>query len=148
LHHQLQVSRAGLEGTVEYCAPEVLRGESYSETCDVWSFGVVLWELLTRQRPYSDSDIPIFLMVVNIGNGGLTLPPVDPEQATPGLVELLGTCLRFEPGDRPSFQEVLKVLEGEYRILRSRPGAVPGGWTAAVRVVVEGRGLESNGPGL
>jgi serine/threonine protein kinase len=52
---QLQVSRAGLEGTIEYCAPEVLRGEPYTERCDVYSFGVVLWELLLRQRPYGDT---------------------------------------------------------------------------------------------
>lgn len=32
---------AGLEGTVEYCAPEVLRGEPFAESCDVYSFGEV-----------------------------------------------------------------------------------------------------------
>lgn len=81
---QLQVSRAGLEGTIEYCAPEVLRGEPYTERCDIYSFGVVLWELLLRQRPYSDAEVPVFLLMVNIGNGTLTLPDVPPEAATPG----------------------------------------------------------------
>lgn len=81
---QLQVSRAGLEGTIEYCAPEVLRGEPYTERCDVYSFGVVLWELLLRQRPYSDAEVPVFLLMVNIGNGTLSLPEVPVESATPG----------------------------------------------------------------
>lgn len=81
---QLQVSRAGLEGTIEYCAPEVLRGEPYTERCDIYSFGVVLWELLLRQRPYSDAEVPVFLLMVNIGNGTLTLPDVPVEAATPG----------------------------------------------------------------
>lgn len=81
---QLQVSRAGLEGTIEYCAPEVLRGEPYTERCDVYSFGVVLWELLLRQRPYSDAEVPVFLLMVNIGNGTLSLPEVPVEAATPG----------------------------------------------------------------
>lgn len=81
---QLQVSRAGLEGTIEYCAPEVLRGEPYTEKCDVYSFGVVLWELLLRQRPYSDAEVPVFLLMVNIGNGTLTLPEVPVESATTG----------------------------------------------------------------
>lgn len=78
------MSRAGLEGTIEYCAPEVLRGEPYTEKCDVYSFGVVLWELLLRQRPYSDAEVPVFLLMVNIGNGTLTLPEVPVESATTG----------------------------------------------------------------
>lgn len=89
---QLQVSRAGLEGTIEYCAPEVLRGEPYTERCDVYSFGVVLWELLLRQRPYSDAEVPVFLLMVNIGNGTLALPEVPFEAATPGAHVKLHIC--------------------------------------------------------
>jgi len=36
----------------QWMAPEVIRGEQYSETMDVWSFGVVLWEMVTAQLPY------------------------------------------------------------------------------------------------
>jgi serine/threonine protein kinase len=116
---QLQVSRAGLEGTIEYCAPEVLRGEPYTERCDVYSFGVVLHELLTRQRPYADQDVPVFLLMVNIGNGTLCLPELPAEVATPGLIELTERCLAFSAADRPDFREVLSQLEGEYRGLRA-----------------------------
>jgi serine/threonine protein kinase len=122
LQVQLQVSRAGLEGTIEYCAPEVLRGESYSEKCDIWSFGVVLWELLMRERPYSDADVPVFLMVVNIGNGSLRLPEVPLESATPGLLQLVEECLAFEPEQRPSFLEILGRLEQEYKGVRVAAG--------------------------
>ncbi|KAF6254693.1 kinase-like domain-containing protein, partial [Scenedesmus sp. NREL 46B-D3] len=115
----LQVSRAGLEGTIEYCAPEVLRGEPYTERCDVYSFGVVLHELLTRQRPYADQDVPVFLLMVNIGNGSLSLPDLPAEAATPGLIQLTGRCLAFSAADRPDFREVLSQLEGEYRSLRA-----------------------------
>jgi serine/threonine protein kinase len=34
-------------------APEFLRGEPSNEKCDVYSFGVILWELLTMQQPWS-----------------------------------------------------------------------------------------------
>lgn len=62
-HAQLINSRAGLEGTVEYAAPEVLRGEPYTEKCDIWSYAVLLWELLHRQRPYADTDVPIYILM-------------------------------------------------------------------------------------
>ena len=38
-------------GSVQWAAPEVLLGQSYSHKCDLWSFGVVCWELLTAQAP-------------------------------------------------------------------------------------------------
>ncbi len=33
-------------------APEVIRGEKYNKSCDVYSFGITLWEMLTRIQPY------------------------------------------------------------------------------------------------
>ena len=38
-------------------APEILRGEAYSEPADVYSFGVILWELLTGEIPYAGRSI-------------------------------------------------------------------------------------------
>jgi serine/threonine protein kinase len=102
---QLQVSRAGLEGTIEYCAPEVLRGEPYTERCDVYSFGVVLWELLLRQRPYSDAEVPVFLLMVNIGNGTLMLPEVPVESATPGAWEGQQRCAAAEAPSNRGMQQ-------------------------------------------
>jgi serine/threonine protein kinase len=40
-------------GTPCWTAPEVLRGEKYSEAADVFSFGIVMWEVLTRRQPYA-----------------------------------------------------------------------------------------------
>lgn len=36
-----------------WCAPEIMKGEPYTEKADVFSLGIVLWEILTRQLPYS-----------------------------------------------------------------------------------------------
>ena len=38
-------------GTIRYMAPEVLRGEAYTEKCDVFSFSIVLWEMIARKPP-------------------------------------------------------------------------------------------------
>lgn len=43
-------------GTYVYMAPEVIRCEPYNEKCDIYSFGVILNELLTGNYPYSETD--------------------------------------------------------------------------------------------
>jgi hypothetical protein len=93
----------------------------------VYSFGVVLWELLTRQRPYADMDVPVYLLMVNVGNGSLRLPPVPEADASRGLVALVERCLGQAPAERPAFMEILPVLEAEYRAARARIGSSGGG---------------------
>ena len=48
-----QHNRAGTPG---WMAPEVLRGEKFDETSDLYSFGVVLWEMLTLEQPWKEVD--------------------------------------------------------------------------------------------
>ena len=50
-------------------APEVIRNEPYSEKADVWSFGVVVWELLTRRVPFEGME-PL-AVAYHIGTGSL-----------------------------------------------------------------------------
>jgi len=44
----------GVIGTPEWMAPEVMEGQSYTEKIDVYSFGILLTELVTRQMPFHD----------------------------------------------------------------------------------------------
>jgi len=48
-------------------APEVLRGEKYTEKCDIYSFGIVLWECVTRENPHE--GIPHFQIVFQVRCG-------------------------------------------------------------------------------
>jgi len=99
-------------GTVEYAAPEVLRGEPYSEKCDVWSFGVVLWEMLSAQRPFQGMHSVSIIAGVSLGR--LSLPPLPEDVASGALRDLVERCCQQEAAARPSFVEILTLLEEEH----------------------------------
>ena len=64
---KLSASKAA--GTAEWTAPEVLRGLPYSEKADVFSFGVILQELMTQQVPWEELSafqVGIFLLNDNL----------------------------------------------------------------------------------
>ncbi|KAI3857969.1 hypothetical protein MKX03_006183 [Papaver bracteatum] len=58
-------------GTPEWMAPELLRNESFTEKCDVFSLGVIIWELCTLIRPWE--GIPSMLVVYAVANEGSRL---------------------------------------------------------------------------
>ena len=53
LTHQHDATLLGFAGSVRWVAPEVLRGEPYDRKADVYSFGIVLWSILYKQKPYA-----------------------------------------------------------------------------------------------
>lgn len=96
-----------LKGKRSYMAPEVLRFEKPSIASDLWSLGVVLFEVLAEERLYHGLDGPVRAM---------NDPPPDllewvPE-APPALVDLVFALLAKDPSDRPaSAAEVVLALE-------------------------------------
>ncbi|XP_012890215.1 PREDICTED: mitogen-activated protein kinase kinase kinase 13 [Dipodomys ordii] len=65
-------TKMSFAGTVAWMAPEVIRNEPVSEKVDIWSFGVVLWELLTGEIPYKDVDSSAIIW--GVGSNSLHLP--------------------------------------------------------------------------
>jgi len=80
--------------------------ESYDEKADVYSFGIVMWEILTRKKPYSDSN-PVSV-AIDVLNG--LRPPV-PADGDAQYVQLMQRCWSESPKDRPSIQEVLTYCD-------------------------------------
>lgn len=120
-------------GTPEWMAPEVLRSEPYAEGADVYSYGVVLWEMLTGQQPW-EGLLPV-QVVGAVGFQGKTLPP--PATGDPFLARVCESCLSQLPGARPSFDAILQV--GGW-------GLGVGGWSVGWRVEW-GTALRSSRPG-
>ncbi|CAI9111012.1 OLC1v1011143C1 [Oldenlandia corymbosa var. corymbosa] len=94
-------------GTYRWMAPEVIEHKPYDHKADVFSFAIVLWELLTREIPYSDlTPLQAAIGVVQQG-----LRPEIPKDTNPKLVDLLEKCWQQEPTLRPKFSEILETLQ-------------------------------------
>lgn len=94
-------------GTPEWMAPELIKNEPFSEKCDIFSLGVIMWELCTLSRPW-DGISPVQVVYAVANEGSRLEIPEGP------LGKLIADCWA-EPQDRPSCQEVLtRLLDCEY----------------------------------
>lgn len=93
-------------GTPAYAAPEVLRNSDYSTSADVYSFAIVLWELVTRDVLYP--NLPPFQIIFAVGTQK-SRPAIPPHIPTP-LACLIRECWDEEPTNRPSFLLITERL--------------------------------------
>ncbi|XP_008788779.2 uncharacterized protein LOC103706458 isoform X1 [Phoenix dactylifera] len=98
----------GVRGTLPWMAPELLSASNslVSEKVDVFSFGIVMWELLTGEEPYADLHYGAII-------GGIvsnTLRPPVPESCDPDWRSLMEQCWSAEASERPSFTEIASRL--------------------------------------
>jgi serine/threonine protein kinase len=98
----------GVRGTLPWMAPELLNGSSskVSEKVDVFSFGIVLWEILTGEEPYANMHYGAII-------GGIvnnTLRPTIPNYCDIEWRTLMEQCWAPNPAVRPSFTEIASRL--------------------------------------
>jgi serine/threonine protein kinase len=77
-------------GSLFWAAPEVIRGEPYSERSDVYSFGIVLYEIVARKQPYIDLDVDPLAVASAVVLGRAR--PTVPEWCPQPLHSLMDAC--------------------------------------------------------
>ncbi|GAB4814550.1 hypothetical protein N2152v2_001596 [Parachlorella kessleri] len=105
----------GVVGTLAWAAPEMLWGERCTERADMYSYGIVLWEICSGERPVRGQ-----LRDVRV-----------PEECPPEVRQLILECLETRPSRRPSALQVVQRL-------LSLPAAVPPNVQAALAAAESG----------
>ncbi|MBA0589443.1 hypothetical protein Gorai_018190 [Gossypium raimondii] len=98
----------GETGTLGYMAPEVLNGNPYNRKCDVYSFGICLWEIYCCDMPYPDLSFSEVTSAVVRQN----LRPEIPRCCPSSLANVMKRCWDANPDRRPEMDEVVSMLEG------------------------------------
>ena len=102
------LSTKGDAGTTNWMSPEVLRGDTarISEKCDIWSYGVILYEIVTREKPWRDLTAHQIMYKVTMEGYRLKMP----DGVQPEITALVNDCWNEEPSLRPSFSNIIDRL--------------------------------------
>ncbi|CAH9095889.1 unnamed protein product [Cuscuta epithymum] len=100
-------SAKGFTGTYRWMAPEMIKEKHHTRKVDVYSFGIVLWELLTALTPFDNMTPEQAAFAVCQKNARPPLPSDCPK----AFQNLVNRCWASNPHKRPHFQEIVTILE-------------------------------------
>jgi serine/threonine protein kinase len=119
----------GNTGSLRYMAPEVALREPYSEKVDVYSFGIMLWQMAKDSIPFTGLNKTEFMQEVVRGD----VRP-KPDRAWPAeFSDLLTSCWHRNPERRPSFAVVLAELHSLSSMQPNGSALALGGVASPVR---------------
>ncbi|KAF5270604.1 hypothetical protein FQA39_LY01342 [Lamprigera yunnana] len=95
------------KGSAAWMAPEVFTSSNYTEKCDVYSWGIILWEVLSRRRPFYHLKGSAFTIMWAVHKG--MRPPLI-RSCPPPLEKLMKDCWDENPTNRPSMIKVVETM--------------------------------------
>ena len=90
-------------------APEILKGEKYECESDVYSFGILLWEMLTGQIPYKNLTTSEIIDLVSRETHHISVPNIQNQL----FLNIFFVCTNRDPQKRPTFKMIVDMLEKE-----------------------------------
>jgi N-acetylneuraminic acid mutarotase len=98
-------------GTIAWTAPEILRHEPYNEKSDVYSYAIVLWEIVSEGEIPFDSEDFQSPMEAGIAVAMGQLRPPLPQDTDANWAALIEKCWKEDPASRPSFTEIMDQIK-------------------------------------
>jgi serine/threonine protein kinase len=100
-------TRTAEPGTMHYSAPELFTRDQYDSKVDIFSFGSILYEILTEQNVFPDNPPSEHVMYCLLNNN---LPEI-PDAIGDAMKSLIMNCWRRNPSERPTFSDIFGQLE-------------------------------------
>ncbi|XP_007536133.1 ankyrin repeat and protein kinase domain-containing protein 1 isoform X2 [Erinaceus europaeus] len=120
------IERSALRGTLSYIPPEMFleSDRAPGPKYDVYSFGIVIWELLTQKKPYAGCSMMTIIIRVAAG-ARPPLQPVPPEWPVEAqqMVDLMRRCWDQDPEKRPCFPDIMEETDMLLSLLQSAVAA-------------------------
>eukprot|EP01114_Cavostelium_apophysatum_P015009 TRINITY_DN4008_c0_g1_i4.p1 TRINITY_DN4008_c0_g1~~TRINITY_DN4008_c0_g1_i4.p1 ORF type:complete len:1425 (+),score=391.51 TRINITY_DN4008_c0_g1_i4:717-4991(+) len=93
-----------------WLAPEIMSGSLYAEKADVYAFGIILWELVARSRPFDEFPFANWGAQLEDSIVAGTRPTI-PSNCHPLYKKLISDCWHTNPRHRPPFRTILQILQ-------------------------------------
>jgi serine/threonine protein kinase len=105
-HDESESIKNSVYGVLPYIAPEVLRGQNYTKASDIYSFGIIIYEVISGLPPYHDVGHDKNL-AIKICQGFRPRFNIKVPQL---ILHLIKRCLDADPSNRPTAEEIKEIL--------------------------------------
>ncbi len=103
---------ATVVGTPYYLSPEIVQSNTYDFKTDIWSIGVLLYEMCALRPPFNGQNL--HQLAIQIVSG--QYQALDTNRFSPGLIKLVDLMLTVDSESRPSINEILKLPILRHRV--------------------------------